>query len=33
VTLEPLRMLTAAERAALDDEAHRLERFVTAGTA
>jgi hypothetical protein len=33
VSLEPLRRLTAAERAALDDEAHRLERFVTAGTA
>jgi hypothetical protein len=33
VTLEPLRPLTAAERAALDAEAHRLERFVTAGSA
>jgi hypothetical protein len=33
VTLEPLRKLTAAERATLEAEAHRLERFVTTGTA
>ncbi len=33
VTLEPLRRLSAVERAALDEEAHRLERFVTTGTA
>jgi hypothetical protein len=27
------RAITAAERAALDEEAHRLERFVTDGSA
>lgn len=33
ISLEPLRAITAAERAALDEEAHRLERFVTDGSA
>jgi hypothetical protein len=33
ISLEPLRALTAAERAELDEEAHRLERFVTDGSA
>jgi hypothetical protein len=33
ISLEPLRSLTAAEQAALDDEAHRLEGFVTGASA
>jgi hypothetical protein len=33
VTLEPLRRLAAAERVALDDEAHRLEAFIVHGSA
>ena len=33
VTLEPLRKLTPSERRELDGEAHRLERFVTTGSA
>jgi hypothetical protein len=33
IRLEPLRAMTAAERAALDEEAHRLEGFVTDGSA
>ena len=33
ISLEPLRAITAAERVALDEEAHRLEGFVTAGSA
>jgi uncharacterized protein YcaQ len=32
VTLEPLRTLSPAERAAVDEEAHRLERFVLHGS-
>jgi hypothetical protein len=33
ISLEALRPLTGEERAALDDEAHRLERFVTGASA